>query len=122
MATTDNSEIRTTGKNSMSITKSNLISYFKECISDISVITKNIVRLQKIDRPGYGYAKARGKEVYERYKINYIFFVRHEDILYEDVDYIEFNINSVNQAKPTISMHVQIKTNKEKLKSIYEVN
>lgn len=119
VATTEGSEIRTTGKNDMQI---ELIEYFRNTINSIAVKTNGntyVLNKKDIDNlPGYGYIKERGKDKIGRVKLNYMFFVRIKDIS-ETEDTISFSINDVRQTKPTISIHIKIVTDKEHLKSIY---
>lgn len=111
------SEIRTTGRNHKTIS---LQEYFIENIKNISNIKNNICTLQKAELPGFGYVKERGKTSVGRYKINYIFFVYASDIIQDTEETITFDIRKVEQCKPTISIHIQIASDKKKLSKLYK--
>ena len=106
------SEIRRSGKNSYSVfTKELLLESIKKIGGTIA---NDIVRIpidKMTDRINNG--KITGK------KINHLFFVKIENIKEENGYYI-FLITNVKQLKPTLSVHMQIVSDRNDLIEYYQ--
>ena len=61
----------------------------------------------------------RGTSTPSRIKFNKVFFVDINDAIIEN-DKVVFNINDVEQLKPSISMHIKINATKDELKDYFE--
>ena len=55
-----------------------------------------------------------------RIKFNKIFFVKIENVTWQDENNIIFKISDVYQLKPTVSMHLTILASKEQLKNVFD--
>ena len=55
-----------------------------------------------------------------RIKFNKIFFIKIENITWQDENNIIFKINDVCQLKPTVSMHLTILASKGQLKNVFD--
>jgi len=106
------SEIRRSGKNSYSVFTKELLLESIEKIG--GSVTNNIVRIpvdKMTDRINNG--KTTGK------KINHLFFVKIENIR-EENGYYTFLITNVKQLKPTLSVHMQIVSDRNDLIEYYQ--
>lgn len=106
------SEIRRSGKNSYSVFTKELLLESIEKIG--GSVTNNIVRIpvdKMTDRINNG--KTTGK------KINHLFFVKIENIREENGCYT-FLITNVKQLKPTLSVHMQIVSDRNDLIEYYQ--
>lgn len=115
------SEIRTTGKNSKAVFTPNILNEVLNSM-DISVIGK-ICRVYKDNKFVIGRVKGRGINKDTRYKINNIFFVSLKDNIDllkqledNDLNYIEFPIDSIKQTKSGISLHINVKKSVKEIK------
>lgn len=115
--TTENSEIRTSGRNYRKVFTKDL---FEKVLKDMNAI--------KIDSEKYEVSlnnglveivNGRGTNVPSRIRLNKIFFVDIKNAII-DGDKIIFNVNDVNQLKPSISMHIKINASKDDLKEYYD--
>ena len=114
---TEGSEIRSTGRNhSKLLLKDNFRKLVVEKCE--GKIEGNRCTIKKYDLPGYGEVVGRGGSKITRYKLNYIFFVPIGNVVFIN-DELTFDIDKVEQCKPTISIHLQIVRNKNELSKLY---
>ena len=65
-------------------------------------------------------ANGRGTNIPSRIKFNKIFFINKKNAeINENV--VRFNINDVEQLKPSISMHIKINATKAELKQYFNI-
>ena len=115
--TTENSEIRTSGRNHRKIFTKNLF---------MSVLDRmNAVEIDKdkyevsLDNELVEIVNGRGTNTPSRIKFNKVFFVDINDAIVEN-NKVVFNINDVEQLKPSISMHIKINATKDELKQYFD--
>ena len=114
---TQNSEIRTSGRNYTSIFTNQLFNQTlvninaKEIKNDIYEVNINNQLIEKVI--------GRGLNQITRIKFNKIFFVKIENVEWKDDETIIFNRKDVCQLKPTISMHLTILASKDQLKNAF---
>lgn len=116
--TTENSEIRTSGRNHRKIfTK----EFFDKTLKEMNAnkvgdntyevnINNNLVEI----------ANGRGTNVPSRIKFNKVFFINIEDAELND-NTVKFSVNDVQQLKPSISMHIKINASKPELKQYFGI-
>lgn len=116
--TTDNSEIRTSGRN---YTKIFTMNFFNEILKKINAfkVDDNKYRVS-LDNDLIEIVNARGSNKPSRIKFNKIFFVNIDNIEKYGNEII-FNIDDVKQLKPSISMHIKINVSKEELKKFFDI-
>lgn len=115
--TTENSEIRTSGRNHRKVFTMDLFMSFLEQLHATRVSdTKYEVT---IDNELVEIVNGRGTSKPSRIKFNKIFFISINNALILD-NKVVFDINDVEQLKPSISMHIKINANKEELKNIFD--
>ncbi|MDO5556893.1 MAG: hypothetical protein Q4G05_01425 [Clostridia bacterium] len=116
--TTENSEIRISGRNCRKIFTEDL---FYNCLKAVDVVEiKN--GEYKVDLKNNRLVemrKGRGKNVITRIRINKIFFIKRENAIIEN-NMLTFSKKDVYQLIPSISMHIEIKATKELLKEYYK--
>lgn len=115
---TDNSEIRTSGRNSTKVFTKELLNKLLIDMNAIEV-SKDIYQVS-LDNRYVELVNARGTNIPSRVKFNKIFFVKISKITIIN-NIISFNINDIEQLKPSISMHIKINASKEELKNFYGV-
>lgn len=115
--TTENSEIRTSGRNHRKIFT---IGLFKEVLLKMDAIQLNDEQYEvSLKNNLVEIVNGRGTSIPSRIKFNKIFFVDIDNAIIKD-DKVIFNINDVKQLTPSISMHIKINANKEELKKYFE--
>lgn len=116
--TTENSEIRTSGRNQTKI-------FTMECFKKVL----NLMNAEKIDETHYKVdinneyvekATGRGTNKLSRIKFNKVFYIDIDQAVLDD-HYVIFDIDDVKQLKPSISMHIKINANKQQLKEYYDI-
>ncbi len=117
--TTENSEIRTSGRNHTKIFTPVLFSKVLDKMG-----AKNVGGSEyqvSLENEFVEIVNARGTNVPSRIKFNKLFFVNVKSAKFLDNNMIEFDINNVRQLKPTISMHIKINASKLELKDVFQV-
>lgn len=115
---TQNSEIRTSGRNYTKIFTPEL---FRQTLQKIGAKeVDNETFLVNINAPFVEKVTGRGLNQITRVKFNKIFFVKVENVTWQDENNIIFKINDVCQLKPTVSMHLTILASKEQLKNLFD--
>ena len=117
--TTENSEIRTSGRNHKKIFTKKLFMNVLDRMKAVNVgddkyevsLNNELVEI----------VNGRGKSTPSRIKFNKVFFVDINNAHIED-DKIIFSINDVEQLKPSISMHIKVNATKDELKDYFENN
>lgn len=115
--TTENSEIRTSGRNHRKIFTKGL---FEKVLKDMNAIKVDDGKYEvSLNNDLVEIVNGRGTSTPSRIKFNKIFFV---DIKNTKIghDKIIFDINDVEQLKPSISMHIKINANKNELKQYFQ--
>ena len=108
----DGSEIRRTGKNYYGVfTKELLLKSIREIGGKIENDNVQVPIENMSDRTNNG--KVTGK------KINHLFFVKIENVT-ENSEYYNFSLKNIKQIKPTLCIHMQIISDREKLIEFYE--
>lgn len=114
--TTENSEIRTSGRNHRKIFTMKL---FETTLKKMNAIKINYNEYQvSLKNELVEIVNGRGTNTPSRIKFNKIFFVNIKNVKIENNQVI-FNINNVEQLTPSISMHITINANKEELKHYF---
>ena len=114
--TTENSEIRTSGRNHRKIFTMDL---FEKVLKDMNAIKISDDEYEvSLNNDLVEIVNGRGTSTPSRVKFNKIFFVDIKNAKIEN-DKITFNINNVEQLKPSISMHIKINANKNELKQYF---
>lgn len=114
--TTENSEIRTSGRNHRKIFTMNL---FEKVLKDMNAIKISDSEYEvSLNNDLVEIVNGRGTSTPSRVKFNKVFFVDIKNAKIEN-DKITFNINNVEQLKPSISMHIKINANKNELKQYF---
>lgn len=115
--TTENSEIRTSGRNHRKIFTKNL---FMNVLDQMNAVEIDKDKYEvSLDNELVEIVNGRGTSTPSRIKFNKVFFVDINDAVIEN-DKVVFNINDVEQLKPSISMHIKINASKDKLKDYFE--
>ena len=115
--TTENSEIRTSGRNHRKIFTKNL---FMNVLDQMNAIEIDKDKYEvSLDNELVEIVNGRGTSTPSRIKFNKVFFVDINDAIIEN-DKVVFNINDVEQLKPSISMHIKINATKDELKDYFE--
>lgn len=115
---TQNSEIRTSGRNYTKIFTPELFRQTLQKIGAKEIDNETV--LVNINTPLVEKVTGRGLNQITRIKFNKIFFIKIENITWQDEDNIIFKINDVCQLKPTVSMHLTILASKEQLKNVFD--
>ena len=114
--TTENSEIRTSGRNHRKIFTMDL---FEKVLKDMNAIKISDSEYEvSLNNDLVEIVNGRGTSTPSRVKFNKVFFVDIKNAKIEN-DKITFNINNVEQLKPSISMHIKINANKNELKQYF---
>ena len=116
--TTENSEIRTSGRNHRKIFTKQFFENTLKQMNAIKVADDTYEVNLKNDLVEI--VNGRGTNVPSRVKFNKVFFVNISDTEINE-DTIRFNINKVEQLKPSISMHIKINASKSELKQYFEI-
>lgn len=115
--TTENSEIRTSGRNHRKIFTKNL---FMNVLDQMNAVEIDKDKYEvSLDNELVEIVNGRGTSTPSRIKFNKVFFVDINDAVIEN-DKVVFNINDVEQLKPSISMHIKINATKDELKDYFE--
>ena len=115
---TQNSEIRTSGRNYTKIFTPELFHQTLQKIGAKEIDNETV--LVNINTPFVEMVTGRGLNQITRIKFNKIFFIKIENITWQDENNIIFKINDVCQLKPTVSMHLTILASKEQLKNVFD--
>ena len=115
--TTENSEIRTSGRNHCKIFTMNLFMSVLKKMDAVKIDDNKYEVL--LDNNLVEIVNGRGTNTPSRIKFNKVFFIDIKNANIEDNKVI-FNINDVEQLKPSISMHIKINASKEQLKEYFE--
>lgn len=115
---TQNSEIRTSGRNYTKIFTPELFRQTLQKIGAKEIDDETF--LVNINTPFVEKVTGRGLNQITRIKFNKIFFIKIENITWQDESNIIFKINDVCQLKPTVSMHLTILASKEQLKNVFD--
>ena len=115
---TQNSEIRTSGRNYTKIFTPELFRQTLQKIGAKEIDDETV--LVNINTPFVEKVNGRGLNQITRIKFNKIFFIKIENITWQDENNIIFKINDVCQLKPTVSMHLTILASKEQLKNVFD--
>ena len=108
------SEIRMAGRNHSKVfTPGNLKSVLTAQSAVIEGTTVSILYDPRNE------IKGRGMTTIRRYKINSLYFLRINDVSFS-AGYASFDLSSVKQKKPTISMHVYTVLNRTRLSNIHK--
>lgn len=115
---TENSEIRTSGRNHRKVFTKKL---FNDTLKQMKAI-KISNDIYKIDLSNtlIEIVNGRGTNIPSRVKFNKVFYVNIKDAEIKN-NTIIFNTNDVKQLIPSISMHIQINASKSELKELFEV-
>ena len=114
--TTENSEIRTSGRNH---TKIFTMGLFEKVLKDMEAIKISDNEYEvSLNNNLVEVVNGRGTSTPSRVKFNKVFFVDIKNAKIEN-NKITFNINNVKQLKPSISMHIKINANKDELKQYF---
>lgn len=114
--TTENSEIRTSGRNHRKIFTMKL---FEKVLKDMHAIMVNNDKYEvSLNNDLVEIVNGRGTSTPSRVKFNKIFFVDIKNAKIEN-DKVIFDISDVEQLKPSISMHIKINANKNELKHYF---
>lgn len=114
--TTENSEIRTSGRNHRKIFTKEL---FEKVLKDMNAIQLDENKYEvSLNNDLVEIVNGRGTSTPSRVKFNKVFFVDIKNAKIEN-DKITFDINNVEQLKPSISMHIKINANKDELKQYF---
>ena len=114
--TTENSEIRTSGRNHRKIFTMDL---FEKVLKNMNAIKISDNEYEvSLNNDLVEIVNGRGTSTPSRVKFNKVFFVDIKNAKIEN-DKITFNINNVEQLKPSISMHIKINANKNELKQYF---
>ena len=117
--TTENSEIRTSGRNYRKIFTMKL---FKKVLKEMNAINIGEDKYQvSLNNDLVEIVNGRGTSKPSRIKFNKVFFVNIKNAKIEN-DKIIFDINNIEQLKPSISMHIKINANKSELKQYFADN
>lgn len=115
---TQNSEIRTSGRNYTKIFTPELFHQTLHQIGATEIDNETV--LVNINTPCVEKVTGRGMNQITRIKFNKIFFVKIENVTWQDENNIIFKISDVYQLKPTVSMHLTILASKEQLKNVFD--
>lgn len=115
---TQNSEIRTSGRNYTKIFTPKLFRQTLQKIGAKEIDNETV--LVNINTPFVEKVTGRGLNQITRIKFNKIFFIKIENITWQDENNIIFKINDVCQLKPTVSMHLTILASKDQLKNVFD--
>lgn len=115
---TQNSEIRTSGRNYTKIFTPELFRQTLQKIGAKEIDNETV--LVNINTPFVEKVNGRGLNQITRIKFNKIFFIKIENITWQDENNIIFKINDVCQLKPTVSMHLTILASKDQLKNVFD--
>lgn len=114
--TTENSEIRTSGRNHRKVFTRDL---FEKVLKDMNAIQLDENKYEvSLNNDLVEIVNGRGTSTPSRVKFNKVFFVDIKNAKIEN-DKITFDINNVEQLKPSISMHIKINANKDELKQYF---
>lgn len=114
--TTENSEIRTSGRNHRKVFTRDL---FEKVLKDMNAIQIDENKYEvSLNNDLVEIVNGRGTSIPSRVKFNKVFFVNIKNAKIEN-DKITFDINNVEQLKPSISMHIKINANKDELKQYF---
>lgn len=114
---TDNSEIRTSGRNYRKIFTNKLFDDTLKLLN-AEIIDKNKYKI-KLDEEMVEIVNARGTTNPSRVKFRNVFFVDINDTEINN-GYVIFSRCDIRQLKPSISMHIKVNVTKEKLKDYYD--
>ena len=115
--TTENSEIRISGRNHGKIFTQKI---FKETLKQIKAQQISDGKYEiHMDNKYVEIVKGRGSNIPTRIKINKIFFIEMKNIQIND-DKITFDIKDVRQLRPSISMHIKLNASKDELSKYYD--
>lgn len=118
LITTENSEIRTSGRNHRKVfTK----KFFESTLEKMNAI-KVSDEVYEVDLKNdlVEIVNGRGTKSLSRVKFNKVFFINIKDAEVNG-ETIKFNINNVEQLKPSISMHIKINASKSELKQLFDI-
>lgn len=115
--TTESSEIRTSGRNHRKVFTKALFEKILKNMNAIQIDEKNYEVSLKNDLVEI--VNGRGTKNPSRVKLNKLFFVDIKNAKIEN-DRIIFNIDNVEQLKPSISMHIKINATKSELKQCFD--
>ena len=118
IVSTQNSEIRTSGRNYTKIFTPELFHQTLQKIGAKEIDNETV--LVNINTPFVEMVTGRGLNQITRIKFNKIFFIKIENITWQDENNIIFKIDDVCQLKPTVSMHLTILASKNQLKNIFD--
>ena len=118
IVSTQNSEIRTSGRNYTKIFTPELFHQTLQKIGAKEIDNETV--LVNINTPFVEMVTGRGLNQITRIKFNKIFFIKIENITWQDENNIIFKINDVCQLKPTVSMHLTILASKDQLKNVFD--
>ena len=114
--TTENSEIRTSGRNYGKIFTKDL---FMKVLKDMNAVEISDSKYEvSLNNDLVEIVNGRGSSTPSRIKFNKIFFVDINDAETSD-DKVIFDIQDVHQLKPSISMHIKINGSKDELKQYF---
>ncbi len=116
---TDNSEIRTSGRNYRKIFTNQLFDKTLELLDAIKISTKEYK--VKLNHNLVEIVNARGTKKPSRIKFRNVFFVDIENSKL-DQEYVIFSRDDVRQLTPSISMHIKITTSKDTLMKYFQDN
>ncbi len=117
---TQNSEIRTSGRNYTSVFTPKL---FNQTLQQIgATVIDDDTFIVNVNNPLIEKVTGRGLNQVTRIKFNKIFFIKVENITWKDEENIIFKLKDVCQLKPTVSMHLTILASKEQLKYLFGDN
>lgn len=117
--TTENSEIRTSGRNHRKIFTKDL---FMKVLNQMNATEISINKYEvSLDNDLVEIVNGRGTSTPSRIKFNKVFFVDINSAKVED-NKVTFDINDVEQLKPSISMHIKINASKDELKQHFDKN
>lgn len=117
--TTENSEIRTSGRNHRKVFTKDL---FMKVLDQMKAVEIGPNKYEvSLDNDLVEIVNGRGTNIPSRIKFNKVFFV---DINLAKIDdnKVVFDINDVEQLKPSISMHIKINASKDELKEYLDKN
>lgn len=117
--TTDNSEIRTSGRNHRKVFTVEIFNKTLKMMNAIE-ISEDKYKID-VNQKMVEVVNARGTKIPSRVKFRNIFFVEIDKVIMEK-GYIIFDRKDVEQLVPSISMHIKVNTTKEKLKEYFEIN
>ena len=115
--TTENSEIRTSGRNHRKIFTKDL---FMKVLNQMNAVEIETNKYEvSLNNDLVEIVNGRGTNIPSRIKFNKVFFVDINLAKMED-NKVVFDINDVEQLKPSISMHIKINASKDELKHYFD--